>query len=84
MKCQNINCEKEAVYEFGLSLRVHMGHTPARTSAMVRVCEEHKDIKWEDLVDDKGWNKICNNFLARGYQVPKRKYSEIWKETKVI
>ena len=80
MKCDHIGCQNEAKYFAGLKLRVHENHKPAKSSPMVFICEEHKEVKWEDLVNEEGWGKICNNFLARGLAVPLKKYSSIYIE----
>jgi len=78
--CDIKDCINPAKYKVGLELRAHGNHPPAKTTPMVNVCEVHKIVKWDELVNDEGWTKICNNFLARGLAVPLKKYSNVYIE----
>lgn len=77
MKCQRVNCDNEATYEVVLELRVHANHTAAISSPLVCICNEHKDIQWDDVVNDAGWEQICRGFTMAGKARPRRKYSNV-------
>jgi hypothetical protein len=76
--CDIKACKEKAVYGVGLLLACNAEHTPAMSSIIVRVCEEHKLVKWDELVNDEGWAKICNNFLARGLAIPLKNFSKLY------
>lgn len=80
MNCDIIDCPEKAKYNVGLVLRANSEHAPAKTSPMVHVCENHKEVKWRDLVDERGWQKICNNFLAHGLAIPLEQFSNVYIE----
>jgi len=70
------DCKQIATHSVVLEARNHPAHSPA-TAEMVVVCDAHKDLKWEDVIDDKGWKVITSSFVERGYAAPSRKHSRI-------
>ncbi len=79
MICNCIGCGKIAKYNVCVELRVNTKHKAAVSTPFIQVCEEHKKegVKVEDLINDKGWLRICSAMIANGYQTPDRKLTTI-------
>jgi len=82
-KCMHLGelravCDKAAEYAIVLELRATAAHTPAVTSPIVYLCEEHvPGIEWRDVVDENGWKTIGDSFELKGYARPIKTLSNI-------
>ena len=77
MDCNKIDCPNKATHGVRLSLGVHPDHKPAISSYLFFVCEEHKNLQWDEVVDANGWQLIRQNFAQQGLAKPKREYSSL-------
>lgn len=73
--CNKIGCTKTPDFTVHFALRVHPNHEPAITTALVAVCAEHADVKFNDFATEKGWEQICKAFDKIGRQRPVKEYS---------
>jgi len=77
-QCSVDGCNNNAAYSAHLSLAVHANHDPIITTAIVYLCEQHKDKPtWEELCVDHNWDAICNSIISIGRQAPKKEFSKI-------
>ena len=80
MICDRVGCGNEAKYNVRIQIRSHpyRGYRGAAISdPVVHVCEDHKDVQWQDVVTPDGWVAILKEFHRMGKAEPKRKYSDI-------
>lgn len=75
--CQHIECTESAQYHVRLALRPFRDAEPAYTEPFLSVCEEHKNVQWEDVVDDRGWDTIRTGFRDAGVPEPMKKFSNV-------
>lgn len=77
VNCDRTDCKNKAKYGVILELRVHAHHEPATSSPIVYVCEEHKDVQWDDIITAEGWLMITSEFSRIGKYKPSRAYSNL-------
>ncbi len=77
MKCSRVNCQNEAAYRVRLALGVHAHHKKAMSTEIIRVCEEHRGVQWDDVVTPQGWGQICREFKRNGWAEPKPEFSHV-------
>ena len=76
--CSVDKCTNAAKYSVHLSLACNAKHPPAISTAIVYLCEDHKEKPtWEELGVDQNWDKICASIKAGGFQEPKKEFSKI-------
>ena len=76
--CNVTGCKNQAAFVVGVNLMVHPNHTPARSTPIYKVCTEHKDVKWEEVVSDNGWKQMCDAMVKAGAVRPTKKHSHLY------
>lgn len=78
MRCNRKGCQNEATSSISVELRVHPDHEPATSTPLVYVCDKHAiEATWNELVSDEWFSKIGDEFEAKGYQRPVKKYCNL-------
>jgi hypothetical protein len=77
MKCNKKDCQNEATNQVSAELRVHSSHTPAVTTPIVYVCDEHSDVTWSDVVTEDAFKRIGDELQAIGRMRPVKKFCNI-------
>lgn len=77
--CSKKDCQNRAAYQVCLSLSVHANHTPALSSPILYLCEDHKnDITFESITSHAdNWEKLCRGFTGIGRMAPVKEFSKI-------
>jgi len=77
MNCSKSGCTHAATHKVVLELKANARDSAATSTPLVYVCDEHKDVQWGDVVDDKGWHTIRENFKAQGFFPPSKVFSRV-------
>jgi hypothetical protein len=74
--CNKTGCHNRPTHELCLALRPANNIQPALSTPLLFLCDDHKDeISFEDLTPPDGWRRICEGFIAGGYEEPKKEFS---------
>lgn len=77
-ECNVSRCGCKATYEVCLKLVAVPNRGSAESTPIVYLCKKHsKTIKWDDVVNDEGWAKICMNLVMMGYKKPEKALSSL-------
>lgn len=64
-------CGKDAAYKVTLEVRARQGPPITPHNIIMFVCEEHKDITFNEAVPLPAWLKIADNYKRKGYRLNK-------------
>lgn len=76
--CDHLNCIKVSTHT--VCLQVKVAGKPIKEGpliAIMKVCSEHNDVKWADLIEETVWQACCKIVLDAGYAAPSRAHSRV-------
>lgn len=75
-KCSIVGCPHEAKHEVIYELRSHVGETPATSTPIARVCDDHMYVNlWRKFWDNDNWKAICSAFVGMNRKPPSTVHS---------
>ncbi len=77
MNCNRENCLNKATHKIELELKANAKDVAATSSPILFVCDQHKNVKLEDVYDNEGWDLIRKSFIDQGFFPPSRAYSRV-------